>query len=155
MPYIADWDDFFIGMAKYVSQKSKDPSTQVGAVLVSPDRKLVIPGWNGFPTGIKDTAERLHNRELKYQIVLHAEENALGNCPARPKGFTLYVWPLAPCAKCASHIIQRGIARVVFPYEAIEKAEGRWKDSNKLAVSLLREAGVDVWYHGETEEIPC
>lgn len=154
MPYIADWDVFFMGMAQYVSQKSKDPSTQVGAVLVSPDRKLVIPGWNGFPTRIGDTAERLHNRDLKYQIVLHAEENALGNCPVPPKGFTLYVWPLAPCAKCAAHIIQRGVDRVVFPHDAVAKAEGRWKASNQLALDLLSEAGVRYEYHGDEGEIP-
>jgi len=36
------------------SMRSKDPSTQVGACIVNPDKRIVGMGYNGFPRGCSD-----------------------------------------------------------------------------------------------------
>ena len=132
------WDRHFLGIAKAVSKASKDPSTKIGAIIVRPDRSEVSWGYNGFPKGIADTEERLNNREIKYDLVLHGEENALLKAREDVSGCTIYVWPLFSCAKCALKIIQSGIERVVSPPPAAE----RWQPSYDDAMDLYAEAGV-------------
>jgi dCMP deaminase len=70
------WDKNFLELAKTVSTFSKDPSTQVGAVIVDDDKRVISIGYNGFPKGVRDD-HRLDNRELKYEMIVHAEANAL------------------------------------------------------------------------------
>jgi len=71
------WDVRFLELAKQIASWSKDPSTQVGCVVVGPDREIRSTGFNGLPRGIEDTEERLNNREMKYPLICHAEENAI------------------------------------------------------------------------------
>jgi dCMP deaminase len=143
------WDRHFLGIAKAVSKASKDPSTKIGALIVRPDRSEVSWGYNGFPKGIADTPERLNNREIKYGLVLHGEENALLKARADVAGCTMYIWPLFSCSKCALKIINSGIARVVSPPPTLE----RWKSAYEEAMVLYREAGVQYdFITGENEE---
>ena len=71
------WDQRFMDLAQLVSTWSKDPSTKTGAVLVSPDKKDVILGFNGFPSRMSDAPELYANREVKYSRVVHCEVNAV------------------------------------------------------------------------------
>ena len=73
----AKWDIRFLKLATHISEWSKDPSTKVGCVVVGPDREIRSTGFNGFPRGIQDSDERLTNRDLKYPLICHAEENAI------------------------------------------------------------------------------
>lgn len=134
------WDDFYLGLAKYVSTKSKDPSTKVGTVIVDKDCRPVSFGFNGLPQKIKDTPERLNNRDLKYKIIIHGEINSLIFAKRDIAGCTLYCWPFLTCAKCASIFIQAGIARVVAP----GSDNPRWQDEFALAREIFAEAGVQV-----------
>ena len=77
------WDEYFMGIAVLSSLRSKDPNTQVGACIVSPDKKIIGVGYNGFPTGCSDD-ELPWEREgdwinTKYPYVCHAELNAILN----------------------------------------------------------------------------
>lgn len=135
------WLRFYIGMAKYAATKSKDPSTKVGAVIVRPDKTVASIGINGFPRGIKDTHERLHNRDLKYPIIIHAEKNAILNSrDPSLSGYIMFVAPLHPCAPCSSMIIQSGIKFIVTESSQNE----RWQESCATASEILFEAGVTV-----------
>jgi len=64
------WDKRFLELAKLIGSWSKDPSTQVGAVIVDENNRLVSVGYNGFPIGIEDN-QRLFDREEKYDIIVH------------------------------------------------------------------------------------
>ncbi len=48
------WDDYFMAIACLSAQRSKDPSTQVGACIVSRDKKILGIGYNGMPNGCSD-----------------------------------------------------------------------------------------------------
>lgn len=135
--YVADkWDRYFLGMAEYVSTASKDPSTKVGVVIVRPNKTVASMGFNGFPRGIADDG-RLADRATKYEITIHAEENALLMASERLDGCTAYIWPLPPCSRCAAKLIQAGIVRVVSP-----EAPSHWQENCRLGMELLFEAGV-------------
>ena len=127
----------FLELAKTVSTFSKDPSTKVGAVIVDDDNRVISIGYNGFPKGLRDD-HRLDNRDLKYDMVVHAEANALLFANAPTKGCTIYTWPFQPCSRCASLIIQSGIRRVV----SVENEETRWVSNFQLAHDMLTEARV-------------
>ncbi len=131
------WDLRFLGMARHVAQWSKDPSTKVGAVVAA-GKRIVSLGFNGFPAGIEDSPARLNNRDLKYTLTVHAEENAILFAQQPLGSATLYVWPFMPCASCARIVVQVGIKRVVAPHVHAE----RWMDSFAGASRLFQEAGV-------------
>lgn len=135
------WDLRFLELAKHVAGWSKDPSTKCGAVIVRPDKTIASLGYNGFPRGILDKPEWLDNREEKYKRVVHAEMNAILNAFESLKGYTLYTWPFGTCERCAVHVIQTGIKRVVFP-TATQELVKRWGDGLKIALNLYSDAGV-------------
>ena len=136
------WDEYFMGIAVLSSLRSKDPNTQVGACIVSPDKKIIGVGYNGFPTGCSDD-ELPWEREgdwinTKYPYVCHAELNAILNSPISSlKGATLYV-ALFPCNECAKAIIQTRIKKVI--YLSDKYAES---DQTKASKMMLKSAGVE------------
>ena len=140
------WNYWFLGMAKYVSTASKDPSTKTGGVIVRPDKTIVSVGFNGFPRKIADKLELLENREEKYKRIVHSEMNAILNAHGSVEGCTLYNWPGQSCARCAVHVIQAGIIRVVSPDSSHTDFGIRWRKEIELAESLFKEAEVEVVY---------
>jgi dCMP deaminase len=124
---------------------SKDPAAQIGAVIIR-DRRILATGYNGFPEGIKDTPERLNDKEQKYPRVIHGEMNALLNAlnnGVSVQGSTLYVYGLPICADCTKSVIQSRISRVVTPYA--ETAGSRWYSQwVDISLPMFEEAGVQV-----------
>ena len=115
------WDEYFMGVACLSGKRSKDPSTQVGACIVSQDNKILSTGYNGFPKGCSDdefpwgkeheTDDPYH---AKYFYSTHSELNAILNCRGGSlEGSKLYV-TLFPCNECAKAIIQSGIKELIY-----------------------------------------
>ena len=137
---ITHWDERFLGLAKYIASWSKDPSTKVGSVIVDGNNRIISTGFNGLPSGVSDTMARLDNRELKYQMVVHAERNAIIDARQSLSGYKIYVWPMMPCSVCAAMIIQTGINEVIAPLSD----NPRWVDSFKLTVEMFNEANINL-----------
>jgi len=146
---MSKWDRRYLVLAKHIAEWSKDPSTKVGAVIVNRDNQIVGTGYNGFPRGVKDDAERYNDRPVKYKFVVHAELNAVLLAGDRCKGSTIYVWPqfvegVPPtCNECAKAIIQAGIKRVV-GQKGSGLNRGSWSESAIVAKKMYREAGVEL-----------
>ena len=137
------WKKRFLKLSKEISTWSKDPSTKVGALIISEDRNIISTGYNGFPRDIEDTEERLNNRELKYKFILHAEMNCIMNAlynGRSVKDCILFVHGLPPCSECTKSIIQAGIKKVITD----SKATDNWKESLKLSLEMLKEANVEI-----------
>lgn len=133
-------DNFWLQQAELYATRSKDPSTKVGCIIVRPNGTLASAGRNGFPRKIADLPERLVDRETKHRLTIHAEMNALHFATESLEGATLYS-TFAPCEHCAIHIIQRGIARVVFPRN---HENSSWLESQNRSLALFEEARVIV-----------
>ena len=144
--FFPKWDDRFLALADHISTWSKDP-TQIGAVIVRPDKTIASAGYNGFPRHCDDSPDILANRELKYARTIHAEVNAILSCAERPTGCTLYVSKPSlygpTCDRCACVIIQAGIARVVYRLGGSEFSN-RWREPYARAMQLYKEAEVIV-----------
>jgi dCMP deaminase len=134
------WDHRFLQLARLISTFSKDPSTQIGAAIVSPDRTLTSVGFNGFPQGMEDKQEWYDNREIKYSRVVHGEINALIFANGSVRGHTLYTFPFAPCDRCCVQMLQAGIARFVFP-KASDEAMERWGPAFEKTYQYILECG--------------
>ncbi|MEW7976382.1 MAG: deaminase [Candidatus Sedimenticola endophacoides] len=134
------WDTRFLGLAAHISAWSKDPSSQVGAVITDGNR-IVSLGYNGFAAGVADSAARLGDRDTKLNLTIHAEENAMIFAKRDLRGCTVYVTH-PPCPRCASKLIQDEITRVV----AIAPSEdflSRWGADLELSRQMYQESGVE------------
>lgn len=134
------WDDWYLALAETIAQRSRDPSTKVGAVIVRPDRTQVSFGYNDFPRGVEHVLARYDDRDWKYPAIVHAEANAILNARGDVTGCTLYS-TFHPCARCAALIVQSGISCVVIPDDPIPD---RWRSDMEIAETILREGGVAV-----------
>ncbi|AAT75744.1 deoxycytidylate deaminase [Mesoplasma florum L1] len=126
-----NWEQFFMTVAKVCAMRSKDPSTQVGAILVNNLNQIISTGYNGFPRGVNDD-EFPWTREgewidTKYPYVAHAELNAIVSARTNLTDSDVYV-TLFPCNECTKIIIQAGIKKVYY-------LEDKYKDSNEVKAS--------------------
>ncbi len=114
---IINWDQYFMGLAHLSAFRSKDPNTQVGAVIVNARKRVVGIGYNGLPYGCEDDQFPWQREgefgENKYAYVVHAELNAILNSTVDLQGCSIYV-SLFPCNECAKAIIQSGIKEIVY-----------------------------------------
>ncbi len=143
------WDKRFCELAKYISEWSKDPNAKVGAVLFSKKGGNISIGYNGFPMGVEDSAERLTDKEIKLEFVVHAEVNALIAAGSRAEGSIIYVWGKPVCARCAGPIIQAGVKRIVAL--APGDTNSHWDKSGKSAHEMFLEAGIEVNFYTVTD----
>lgn len=149
----------FANVARVMAGFSKDPSTQVGAVVVDDDGNTLVTGFNGFPRGVEDRPERYAHRETKLSLISHAEANCVAQAARKGvalMGANLIVTALYPCSGCAKLIIQAGIKRVYAP--AVE-VNPRWKIESDFAALMFQEAGVEVIFYqpktGGRHALPC
>ena len=137
------WDEYFMAIAKLSAMRSKDPSTQVGACIVSNDNRILSIGYNGAPNGYDDDkfpwGREGNALETKYPYVCHAEMNAVLNYRGSKKDLEdakIFVY-LFPCNECAKILIQSGIKEVVYLSDKYADLE-----DNIASRKLLNECGV-------------
>lgn len=142
------WEDYFMGIALLAAKRSKDPSTQVGACIVSSEdshnisaNTILSVGYNGFPLGCSDDEFPWDREgeilETKYPFVVHAELNAILNAQGKSLvGAKLYV-ALFPCNECCKAIIQSGIKEVIYLSDKYAET-----DAIKASKKMFQAAGV-------------
>ena len=120
------WDEYFMGVALLASQRSKDPSTQVGACIVNDDNRIMSVGYNGFPRGCSDDEFPWEREGDKCRI---------------------YV-ALFPCNECAKAIIQCGIKEVVY-------ISDKYKDTDNVKASkkMFEYAGVKLTHFSSNKKL--
>ncbi|MBF0218295.1 MAG: dCMP deaminase family protein [Gammaproteobacteria bacterium] len=133
------WDARFLGLAIHISAWSKDPSSQVGAVITDGNR-IISLGYNGFAAGVEDSEARLRDRHCKLNLTIHAEENAMIFAKRDITGCTVYVTH-PPCPRCASKLIQEEVQRIVFIAPS-DDFLSRWADDLQLSYQMYQEAAI-------------
>lgn len=136
------WQEYFITIAQVCALRSKDPNTQVGAVIVNQNKEIIATGYNGLPWGCNDDNypwenDRENWLETKYPYVVHAEANAIIHARQNCAGFSLYT-TLFPCCECAKLIIQAGIKQIFYSSDKHSK-----KEEIIAAKRMLHDAGVE------------
>lgn len=149
-----NWDEYFMSLAKLSQMRSKDPAMKVGAVLVTPQKRIVGIGYNGFPDRQGYDIENIDNdmqlpwgktsekySNTKHAYVIHAEENAIINATTRDlQGCRVYVTHF-PCNHCAKILIQNGITEVI--YDKPPKQGDKHIEMYTASYRLLQTYGVE------------
>ncbi len=144
------WEEYFMTLALVASLKSKDSSTQVGAVISdNKSRKVISSGYNGFPRYLDDN-KIPQTRPEKYLYVVHAELNAILHAERNLFDCSLYVTSF-PCSECMKAVIQTGIKTVIYLNELSGKD---WESSRIATMKLAELARIDVRrFSGQNEII--
>ena len=127
---MSKWDRFFMTAAETSANMSKDPKTQVGAVI-SKNKIIKSTGYNGAPRNFPDDLvpwNSIDSNELidqKNTYMCHAELNAILNYDGKLsdlKDAVLYT-TISPCSRCACMIAQVGIKKVIYKEKYHRKNE--------------------------------
>lgn len=106
-----DWDTYFMGLAWFIKEKSPDPDTKHGSVIVSYDKRIISTGYNGHPTGV-DLESKYFQRPDKYKCMIHAEHNAILNMKNKDDVEAIYITG-RPCLNCLINIVQVGCETII------------------------------------------
>ncbi len=145
-----NWTEYFLGIAEQVKLKSKDQSTQIGAVIVGIHYEILSTGYNSFPRGMDDSKIERQERPEKYFWFEHAERNAIYNAArigVSLKNSTIYLTSGLPCMDCARGIVNSGIKIVWCKKECTTKNKEKWEESQMKSLQLLNECGIQVFYY--------
>jgi len=141
----------FLGIARAISDLSKDRRTKVGAVAVGPAGEIRAMGYNGFPRGCDDDIARYEDRDTKLALIVHAEQNLVALAAyagTSLAGCTVVVSGMYPCSSCAKSLIQAGIKQVITPPP---RENSFWTDDAQWSKILFDEASVEVMYVEEPD----
>ena len=137
------WCKEALTLAYAEASLSEDPSTQLGAVLLSQSKEVIGVGNNHFPTGT--SSEFWHGpKEAKYERVAHAELSAI--LDAARKGFStrhsILVCPWASCSNCAKYMVEAGISTLIRHIET--DPHSAWAESIATGDEIMRAGGVQI-----------
>jgi len=144
------WDEYFIDAARKAATRSKDPNTQIGAVIVGPDDESLSTGYNSFPRGINDDVPERSERPEKYFWMEHGERNAIYMAARRGvplKGCRMYVSCWVPCTDCMRAIIQAGIVEVILGQRVEDASGSKWVEAAERSEQMAKEAGIKLRYY--------
>lgn len=121
---IISFEEYAIYYSKIMSMRSKDPDTQVGAVIVDNAGRIISSGYNGMISGCSDVdfpwnkkSENLY--DTKYPYVIPAESNAIYQAQKRSidlNNTSIYTM-FFPYRSCANAIVQAGIKHVYYTHD--------------------------------------
>lgn len=138
-------DEKYMGLAFFHASFSKDPNTQVGAVIVNSNNEITGTGYNGPPKKIDDNLINW-SRPNKYPFIKHAEANAIDHSLISTKDCTLYVTGI-PCQKCMLEIVDAEISKVVyFDMKNIVDSKSMLSNNSEMQITqeIAKIAGVDL-----------
>ena len=123
---------------------SKDPSTKVACILLSPDSQVVSTGYNGIPRDMDDINPKRWERPAKYKYVAHAELNAIANAARHGISVdrSIAVVTLFPCCDCAKALIQSGIKTIVTEKPDLEMP--KWGEQFRISLEMFQEVGIQL-----------
>lgn len=145
-----NWKEYFLNIAEQVKLKSKDNSTQIGAVIVGEDNEILSTGYNSFPRGLDDTIEERQERPEKYHFMIHAEANAIVNAArigSPIKNTKIYLTCSVPCSDCAKLIINSGIIEVFCKNVENDVKGDIWIESKKKTLEMFKECNIKLTFY--------
>ena len=112
----ADWNQYFMNIARVVSTRSTCDRKHVGAVIVR-EKTLLSTGYNGSIRGMPHCDDVGHMMEENHCVAtIHAEMNAIIQAArngVRLEGSDIYV-TASPCWNCFKALANAGIRSVYY-----------------------------------------
>ena len=126
------WDETWLNIANIISNRSYDPRTKVGALIVSSDNTTLLSlGYNG---NYKSGPNEPDSLEPGKSGFIHAELNAIIKCDFHTHLQKNMYITLSPCIMCAKAIVNANISEVIY--------ETEYRDTS--GIKLLQSANIKV-----------
>jgi dCMP deaminase len=136
------WDEYFMKIARDVSERATCIRRKVGAVIVK-DKRILSTGYNGAPAGVSHCTNETCLRTInnipsgeRHELCrgLHAEQNAIIQAALHGVSInnaSIYITN-QPCSICTKMLINSGIKKFIYkdPY------------NDKLAMEMIEEADI-------------
>jgi len=124
---------------QWTCDRSKEPETNVGAVLYNPFTHEMFLGYNGTPKGMPETVE-MWERPTKYDYVIRAEENAVNKMliatgGGRNNQFALYCTH-SPCPARTLRMGAVGINTIYYNIMRDDLAKS-WEIAGRLRMNMM------------------
>jgi len=145
-----NWTEYFLKIAEQIKLKSKDESTQIGAVIVGKDNEILSTGYNSFPRGLDDSKKERQERPEKYFWMIHAEANSIVNAArigSSIKNSKIYLTCGVPCSDCAKLIINSGIVEVFCKNTQDDVKGNHWIESKKKTLEMFKECNIKLNFY--------
>jgi dCMP deaminase len=145
-----NWTEYFLNIAEQIKLKSKDESTQIGAVIVGKDNEILSTGYNSFPRGLDDSKKERQERPEKYFWMIHAEANSIVNAArigSSIKNSKIYLTCGVPCSDCAKLIINSGIVEVFCKNTQDDVKGNHWIESKKKTLEMFKECNIKLNFY--------
>jgi len=145
-----NWTEYFLNIAEQIKLKSKDESTQIGAVIVGEDNEIISTGYNSFPRGLDDSKQERQERPEKYFWMIHAEANSIVNAArigSSTKNSKIYLTCGVPCSDCAKLIINSGIIEVFCKNTQDDVKGSHWIESKKKTLEMFKECNIKLNFY--------
>lgn len=145
-----EWTNYFLGIAEQVKLKSKDESTQIGAVIVGKDKEILSTGYNSFPRGLDDNLSERQERPEKYYFMVHAEANAIVNAAKNGisiNGSKIFLTCGIPCSECTKLIINSGIKEIICKNVDNDVKGDIWAKSKEKSIEMIKECNIKLSFY--------
>jgi len=130
-----DWQEYFNNIVDKVKDKSKDPSTKVGCYIVDENYEPVSSGFNGWVAKCNEDM-MTWGRPLKYEMIIHAEMNALIFARRSLKGCRVFITH-GPCPNCLKHLLQAGTREIYYDCPGIIRDKGTEIEKEAIARLII------------------
>jgi len=113
-------EKYFLNIANLVATRTTCPRRAVGCVIVDEYKHILATGFNGVPMNFPHCTEYpcggencKSGTELDKCMAIHAEQNALLQCPNVMEINTIYC-TISPCEPCSKLIGNTSCKKVVY-----------------------------------------
>lgn len=106
-------DEWLLGIARVTATRSTCDRKAVGCVLTDEFGHILSTGYNGAAAGLPHCNHKGDRNGREYCEAVHAEQNALLQCPDIYRIDTCYV-TLSPCPVCCRLLLNTSCRRIVF-----------------------------------------
>ena len=134
----ADWDTYFMKIAREVSTRATCDRKHVGAVIVR-DKSILATGYNGSIRGLGHCDDEGHMMEDGHCArTIHAEANAVvqaARTGVRIEGGSIYV-TASPCWGCFKTIANAGLVKIV--YGEFYRDERIFAFAQRIGIELVK-----------------
>lgn len=133
----ANWEEYFMNIAKQVATRSTCDRKCVGAVIAR-DRTILSTGYNGSIRGMPHCDEAGHMMENDHCVAtIHAEANAILQAAkngVRIEGSEIYI-TASPCWSCFKMMANAGIKKIY--YGEFYRDERIFETAKKIGIELV------------------
>lgn len=132
-------DKYFMNLAEEIANKSDEPGTHVGCVIVDRNKNIISTGYNHYVVD-RSSKYMTDDKPMRYLLSVHAEMNALINAKQSLNNCIVYTTH-ASCDNCLKHLISAGVKEIIYKYPSTN-SKFIDKEKKEAIIRMMRASGI-------------